>query len=461
MARVDVQSARRTIDAAQRSRYCALGNFGNICIGLLSMSFLLGFSMRIFVLLLIFCVLGVPLALVGAVVLAVADQPTVSRAAEFTPEDIARAKRIVEQNDPRNMKAGGRRTLSLSQEDVDLALNYLAGRYAKGSSRVELQAGAASISASLELPAKLPGRYLNVAAVLHETAALPEFDSLRVGRLPVPAWLANTLLGMALKRLDQRANFRIVRDTLKQITVSQGRINVTYDWQQDLPDRIKAVMLPPDDLARLQAYQTQLAAISTPAAGSVSLSNLITPLFKLAAQRSASGDPAAENRAAIVVLTFYINGKGLEAIVPAARDWPRAVTRKVLLSGRDDFAQHFSISAALAANAGAAISDVIGLYKEVSDSRGGSGFSFNDIAADKAGSRFGELAVASRESALKLQRMVNADVTDKDLMPPFADLPEFMPEAEFKRRYGGIGAPAYKTMMDDIERRVAALPLFR
>ena len=427
------------------------------------MSFLLVFSMRIFVWLLIFCVLGVPLALVGAVVLAVADQPTVSRAAEFTPEDIARAKRIVEQNDPRNMIAGGRRTLSLSQEDVDLALNYLAGRYANGSSRVELQAGAAAITASLELPAKLPGRYLNVAAVLHETAVLPEFDSLRVGRLPVPAWLANTLLGMALKRLDQRADFRIVRDTLKQITVSQGRINVTYDWQQDLPDRIKAVMLPPDDQARLHAYQTQLAAISAPAAGGdrVSLTELITPLFKLAAQRSASGDPSAENRAAIVVLTFYVNGKGLEAIVPAARDWPRAVTRKVLLSGRDDFAQHFTISAALAANAGVAISDVIGLYKEVSDSRGGSGFSFNDIAADKAGSRFGELAVASRESALKLQRMVNAGVTDKDLMPPFADLPEFMPEAEFKQRYGGLGAPAYKTMMDDIERRVAALPLFR
>jgi hypothetical protein len=40
-------------------------------------------------------------------------------------------------------------------------------------------------------------------------------------------------------------------------------------------------------------------------------------------------------------------------------------------------------------------------------------------------------------------------------------LPEFMPEAEFKRRFGGIDAPAYKRMMDDIERRIAALPLYR
>jgi len=36
-----------------------------------------------------------------------------------------------------------------------------------------------------------------------------------------------------------------------------------------------------------------------------------------------------------------------------------------------------------------------------------------------------------------------------------------MREAEFKRRYGGIGAPAYNRMMDDIERRIAALPLYR
>ena len=85
----------------------------------------------------------------------------------------------------------------------------------------------------------------------------------------------------------------------------------------------------------------------------------------------------------------------------------------------------------------------------------------NVFAADRAGTRLGELAVGNRESALNIQRMVTAGVSDKDLMPPFADLPEFMPEAEFKRRYGGIGAPAYKAMMDEIERRIAALPLLR
>jgi hypothetical protein len=45
-------------------------------------------------------------------------------------------------------------------------------------------------------------------------------------------------------------------------------------------------------------------------------------------------------------------------------------------------------------------------------------------------------------------------------MPEIADLPEYMPEAEFKGRFGGVGAPACKQMMQDIERRVAACALY-
>ena len=132
-----------------------------------------------------------------------------------------------------------------------------------------------------------------------------------------------------------------------------------------------------------------------------------------------------------------------------------------MLAGRDDFPQHFITSAAIAAYAGAPLTDAIGQYKEIDDSRGGSGFSFNDIAADRAGTRFGELAVATRESAIKLQRQVSAGIREADILPKVSDLPEFMSESEFKRRYGGTGGVAYTSMMADIERRVAALSLYR
>ena len=69
--------------------------------------------------------------------------------------------------------------------------------------------------------------------------------------------------------------------------------------------------------------------------------------------------------------------------------------------------------------------------------------------------------MSNKESALKLQRQVAAGIRDSDILPRVADLPEFMPETEFKKRFGGIGSSSYKRMMDDIERRIAALPLYR
>ena len=45
--------------------------------------------------------------------------------------------------------------------------------------------------------------------------------------------------------------------------------------------------------------------------------------------------------------------------------------------------------------------------------------------------------------------------------PKVKDLPEFMNPAEFKRRFGGVGEPAYVEQVKEIEARVAALPLYR
>jgi hypothetical protein len=179
--------------------------------------------------------------------------------------------------------------------------------------------------------------------------------------------------------------------------------------------------------------------------------------MRAAAGQSTEADPRAENRALILVATAHVLGISLKRILPGKTTWPRAQPQVVTLDGRDDFAKHFMVSAAIAAYADTALADAIGLYKEFEDSRHGSGFSFNDLAADHAGTKFGEKAVASETSAQQLQYRVLSDIGDTDLMPPWSDLPEFMTEAEFKKRFGGIGAPAYEEMMRTIEQRVADL----
>ncbi len=404
--------------------------------------------------------IGLPVAALAAVWMCFQDAPLIARKTEVSAADIARAKHIIEAHDPRKAKAGTLRTIVASQQDVDLALNYAASQVHKGSAQVVLLPGLAELRASLPMPRNPFGAWLNIDATLRETGGLPAFDRLRIGTLAVPGFIADLALARFAAQLSQTEGGQLANDVVKRVSLSPGQLQVVYEWRDDIPDRVSAAALLPADQDRFKAYSDRLAEVVDGRATkrSVDLAELLPPIFALARSRAAGGDATKENRAAIVTLAFYCNGRGLAAIIPAAKTWRKPAGHQVLLNGRDDFPQHFMISAAIAAAAGTPLSDAIGLYKEVDDSRGGSGFSFNDIAADRAGTRFGQLAV---KSPARLWDGLAAGVKERDFMPDVADLPEFMPEDEFKRRYGGIGAPAYQRVMADIEQRVGSLALFR
>ena len=63
------------------------------------------------------------------------------------------------------------------------------------------------------------------------------------------------------------------------------------------------------------------------------------------------------------------------------------------------------------------------------------------------------------DAALAMQQRLVEAVEEAELLPDIDDLPEHLSGAEFSRRFGGVGAPAYLTMMADIEARLDRLPL--
>jgi hypothetical protein len=402
-----------------------------------------------------------PMLAIAAVWLCFQDAPSVVHSVQLTSQDIENAKRIIDQHDPRKANYGGPRTVAISEQELDLMLNYAASRFGRGAARVALLPATVRLQASAEIPQSPFGRYVNVDAALRETGALPRFDHLQIGRLTVPATVADYLLREGLRRMAATDRGELAADIVKGASVANGRLTVRYVWSSEIEERVRAVLVSPADQARLRAYHDRLVETVARAPNKVSLAALMPPLFQTVLERSAGGDVAAENRAAIVALAFYANGTDLTAIAPAAAQWPQAARRTVTLAGRDDFPKHFLLSAAIAAEAGSQLADAVGLYKEVDDSRAGSGFSFNDIAADRAGTRFGEIASHSPERARKLAQALASGVKESDFMPDVADLPEFLPEAEFKRRYGGIGGRGYNNMMATIEKRVASRPLLR
>ena len=387
-------------------------------------------------------------------------QPAVARYAEVTADQIERAKQILESNDPRRMKTGAMRTVEVTAGDADVALNYLAHRYADGSAEARFASGRLHARASVRLAAVPSAPWANIDVHLAQGSPLPAIESFRVGRLPLPAWLAEAVLGRMAATIWRAEDLALLRSAVKRVEFAEAGARVTYQWHDELGNAMRAALMPPDARERLRVYQQALAgATRALPRGSVSLVRLLTPVFTVAATRGASSDPVVENRAAILVLTFYVDGRSLAQVMPEARSWPRAARRTVTLNGRNDLAKHFIISAALSANTGGPFADAVGIYKEVADSRGGSGFSFNDLAADRAGSRLGELAEGA-QSARVLQARLRVPLTERVLMPETSDLPEFMPEPEFKRRFGGVGGPEYSAHVGrhrEADRRAPAL----
>jgi hypothetical protein len=261
--------------------------------------------------------------------------------------------------------------------------------------------------------------------------------------------------------LRQGPEYKAGLDSLKRIKLSRNELGIVYRWAGGFSKGMRASIIDKQERERLLRYQSILAANSVRNEAVMPLSEILPPLVRVAAARSVNGDALAENRAVILVVAFHVLGVSLKRILPEAANWPRSAPQSITLDGRDDFAKHFMASAAIAAYADTVLSDAIGLYKEIEDSLHGSGFSFNDIAADRAGTKFGEKAVISEASAQQLQRRVVSGLKDGDLMPLWSDLPEFMSETEFKQRFGGIDAPAYRGMMQKIEQRVAALSVLQ
>ena len=405
--------------------------------------------------------LAIPLAVAVALYLALDGEPIVRRSAEITPGNIKRAKQTIDQNAPRRIQTSANQAVTISQQDLDLVANYLAHFYANGSARLILTNDKAEVNASLRPPQVPLNFYFNVSAVLSEGAPIPRFQRLSVGRLMIPGFVADWLVPWAMAQFLGKDAFDAIAQTIKHVDLRNGQLSIVYERPANLRDKLQRAMLSTDDQERLRVYQERLALISNGSKGkSVTLTEPLVALFELAEVRAKQSNPVAENRAAILVLAFYINGKPLGAILPAANDWPHPSEQTLTLTGRDDFAKHFIISAALAASAGGPLSDAVGLYKEIEDSRAGSGFSFTDIAADRAGTRFGAYA-ADSGSAIKLQQRLAAGIGEKEFMPATEGLPELRGEAEFKRRFGGVGAPAYNRMVAEIERRIADLRLYR
>lgn len=397
----------------------------------------------------------IPLALLAALAMAVLDEaPLVARDTALSPEAVAQARQLFASHDPRRLRPGQRGIAVIPASLLDQGASHLAGRYLKSRAAVRLTD--AGLQLHLTRPLLGGRRYLNLQAQLVAPGGTLHLASARIGALPLPAPWVTGSAGRIADLAGHAREWQLLRQAVRRVALdpAAAQVAVAYVWEPEILSRARAIALSGSDLARLREAQTALTEALAQVRGPES--PLLPVLRRLLP--TAGDDRHERRRAGLLVLAAYLAEKSLTSVAPEASQWPRPPGRRLTLGGRHDLAQHFAASAALAAWADEPVADAIGLYKELQDARQGSGFSFVDLAADRAGSRFGEL-VARRDD--RLDGALATALADADLLPDLAGLPEYLQEAEFRRRYGGPGQPDYQRLEDEINRRLASLALYR
>ncbi|MHB1092079.1 MAG: hypothetical protein ACYCZE_04245 [Thiobacillus sp.] len=394
--------------------------------------------------------------------LALDDAPAIEPPAQFRRTDLAWIKSLFEKHDPRGQTPNVVQSIQLDESELDRLLNYAVELRRVSGITAELTPGLATLTATLTVPPNPFGRYLNITAELADAPDGIRIQGLQLGSLPLPGALADWTARLANRWLRRDKTYAALADAFIQMRFDENRATLDYRWNPELLTRVERksakLLIAADDRARLLAYAGQVDALLKPHShGSiVPLVSIMGPLFAYA--QHTGNDAHEENRAALTALAAYLGGISLPRLM---EDNDRSIRRapRVLLSlyGRRDFAEHFVISAALSANGGSRLANAIGLMKEEEDAGKGSGFSFTDLANDRAGARLGERATG--DDAARIQQLLAHARSDADVLPNFRDLPEFMPRTEFDRRFGPIGGRRYQHVIKGIDARLAAHPL--
>lgn len=406
---------------------------------------------------------------VGFMMVALEPESRVMTKGPVTAADAKRAREIFREFRALTEAAPSNRTLKVNQRDLNSALKFAMRAVPRIQGAARVLPRSINVIVSLELP--FVG-WLNVTAEVGASEDGLKVTSFRFGRFGLPPGMvletvrnvldivlgdglgsvaANSIgfvriqgdvvaVGVAMDRDERKALARSAKSKIRRVAGIVSEEHVRRYW------------LALDRAARTGS-QAQFG----------SFAGYLKQAIILAADHVSGPDPEKEMQAAILALAIYCGHIKFQNIVgdvvPEQRKRTPTRCASATLAGRHDLRQHFSISAGLKTASDAGIAFAIGEFKELLDSnKGGSGFSFDDIAADRAGIEFARKITTVDP---KQWRLIAATIRSEDaFFPRVAGLPSNMPEAEFRSKFGAVDSKKYKAMLDEIDRRIARSRLF-
>ena len=369
-------------------------------------------------------------------------------------------------------------TLKLSEDEINgiVALGTRGLPRLKG--RVNVTPMGIKGAFTLNVPDNPLGEYINLTGTVFPSSKGLVIENISLGSLDISGNLAKSLIETALNKLIAGDTFGTkLINAIVSVKVDHSTLILSYHSIPGLSNAIDStkgqIKELRDDLAILgdpkvvKRYYEQICNFHSKidGFGQASVGYYLDTAFSYADKRShISENPVEENLAALMALAIFLGSSRFDSVVGALDEQTLATCQprnsQMVLANRNDLRLHFIFSAALKVISDSAISFASGEFKELLDTQeGGSGFSFVDLAADRAGIRFAELAL-DEKGAKRLQQMAPELRQEKTFFPSIADLPEGISQQVFDER-GGIESDYYKQHLATINQRINGLTLYQ
>ena len=408
--------------------------------------------------------------------------PHISQANIIDAKAAANSQKVVKRLTRQLKRSKQPAILSVSQEELN-GLTALAHRaFPKAKINIKIHRTVVITELSVELPLPNSFKYLNITATVLPSNYGLLLGEVEIGDLSISGrwlikltkWTVNTFLKDNLG--DE------VFNTIQWLMLSQDKVLVSVQLPDDLdknkPNDKSALAMIRDHLAlfgdveHVQFYYHSLLQYAEKSNNKGSLASYIGFMFKLANEQSLRGveiSAVTENYTALIALSLYFGSDRFEILIGDVANLSKKQLKrrnflraKTTLAERTDLQKHFIYSVALQLFGNSDASDAIGEIKEFLDSnKGGSGFSFADLLADRAGTRLAKLATHSERSAIQVQRLLAGITRESKIMPLIIGLPEGITAQSFEQEYRNVNSPQYQGMMNIIDDRLSIVDVYR
>jgi hypothetical protein len=402
------------------------------------------------------------------IVTAIDSYPLIVTSSSKQVNQAESVQKLMKQLNDSAKNSTNRQNFYITQNQLNSLVGFAQRAHGKINGQVNISQNSTSILASYQLPKNPIGQYLNIDILLLPGSGL-KLSHVKFGSVNVPGSLAMSSLVLLANWYTNSDIASQFVQKVESVSMTERQIQLSLlpldQFLTELNVVKQGLGRSSDEEMRLITayYLKQLSLLdvgerSTPQ----SLAKYIGPVFTWAKNRSNYETASKENEAAIMALAIYAGHPRFANFVGEVQPQigkltlPKAPPR---LKSRGDLNQHFIFSAAIKIISEKVLSIAIGEFKELMDrSKGGSGFSFVDLAADFAGVQFA--VAATSPSSARLVQNILAGSTDESLFfPNIQGLPEGLRKNEFSRRFTEVDSPEYLEMVRSINQRIAELPI--